>query len=66
MIYFHGNAEDVGSCDTLMRALSRSLQAHIISVEYKGYGIYKGSPSAESIIQDSQRVYDFVTKALNW
>ena len=37
-----------------------TIQANILSVEYPGYGVYKGNPSAEKIIEDAEIVFDFL------
>ena len=60
LIYFHGNGEDVYLAYDLLNNLRNNLQINVLAVEYPGYGIYKGSPSAERVIQDSIKVYDFM------
>jgi len=45
MIYFHGNAEDIGRNKEFMTLISASLKIHVLAVEYPGYGVYKGEPS---------------------
>lgn len=60
LIYFHGNGEDVKLSHDLLANLRNNLQIHVIAMEYPGYGIYKGNPSADKIIEDSQHVYDFL------
>lgn len=47
LIYFHGNAEDVGLACEMLDYLRSLLKVHVLAVEYPGYGIYDGSPSAE-------------------
>jgi len=44
IIYFHGNAEDIGNF-AFLNNLSNTLKVHIAAVEYPGYGIYKGKPN---------------------
>ena len=39
MIYFHGNAEDMGTASAMMGKLGQSLQCHTICIEYPGYGV---------------------------
>lgn len=60
MIYFHGNAEDLGLSLELVSTMSSILRVHILAVEYPGYGIYDGKPSAESILADAECVYSFI------
>ena len=47
VIYFHGNAEDIGLAFDLLYVLGQRLQMHIIAVEYPGYGLYKSSEPSE-------------------
>ena len=60
LLYFHGNGEDVFLANDLLNNLRNNLQIYIMAIEYPGYGIYKGSPSAEKIIEDAVKVYDYV------
>jgi hypothetical protein len=41
ILYFHGNAEDIGLAFDLLYALGQEMQMHVIAVEYPGYGLYK-------------------------
>lgn len=50
LIYFHGNAEDIGRNKEFLGLISRQLKVHVLAVEYPGYGIYSGEPSEEVII----------------
>jgi hypothetical protein len=47
IIYFHGNAEDIGLAFDLLYLIGQRLQAHVIAVEYPGYGLYKTSHANE-------------------
>lgn len=47
VIYFHGNAEDVGLASEMLDYIRYMMHVHILAVEYPGYGIYDGSPNAE-------------------
>lgn len=60
MIYFHGNAEDLGLSYEIIDTLRSVLHIHILAVEYPGYGVYSGDPSAETILNDAECVYSFV------
>lgn len=61
MIYFHGNAEDVGLASDLLDYIRSFLKVHVLSVEYPGYGVYPGSPDAGQILADAESVYDYLT-----
>jgi len=60
MIFFHGNAEDIGWALGFIAALQESLRVHVLAMEYPGYSVYIGEPSAEAILNDSEIVYDFL------
>ena len=47
LLFFHGNAEDLGSALRLLKHMRNSLDTHIIAVEYPGYGVYKGKPTSD-------------------
>ena len=46
LIYFHGNAEDIGFCYEMARLIRRELKVNVLIVEYPGYGLYEGEPSS--------------------
>lgn len=66
MIYFHGNAEDLGQAYQLLNHLRNTLKLHVLAVEFQGYGIYPGTPSAKAILEDSNTVFDFLTDTCGW
>jgi len=61
ILYFHGNAEDIGYASDFTRKLSYGLKADVISVEYPGYGVYEGDTNAKTILEDAEIVFDFLT-----
>ena len=62
MIYFHGNAEDIGLAFDLMYLFGTEMKMHVMAVEYPGYGLYKGSgPNEEMIREDAESIYDYLT-----
>ena len=66
LVYFHGNAEDLGRVKALMILLSEELKVHTIAMEYPGYGIYPGKPNADRISEESLNVYDYITNVIGW
>ena len=66
MLYFHGNAEDVGTAYDFLRTLQRSVHVHILAVEYPGYGIYRGTATEERVLADAESVFMFLTEELEW
>lgn len=65
LIYFHGNADDLGISRELLEYLRSLLRVHVLALEYPGYGIYQGSPDASRILQDAHTVLDYLTQASN-
>jgi hypothetical protein len=68
IIFFHGNAEDLGISYEMLDHLRGALKINIIAVEYPGYGIYKeaelgnpneGGPTEDKIFSDAKLVYQF-------
>ena len=47
LIYFHGNAEDIGASMEILLFIQGHLNLNVMAMEYPGYGIYEGSPSSE-------------------
>ena len=66
LLYFHGNAEDVGTAYDFLRTLQRSVHVHVLAVEYPGYGIYRGTASEERVLADAESVFQFLTEDLEW
>eukprot|EP00826_Nyctotherus_ovalis_P018118 TRINITY_DN1539_c0_g1_i15.p1 TRINITY_DN1539_c0_g1~~TRINITY_DN1539_c0_g1_i15.p1 ORF type:complete len:340 (+),score=70.76 TRINITY_DN1539_c0_g1_i15:72-1091(+) len=66
LLHFHGNSEDAGGSKSLATTLRNYLNVNVLIVEYKGYGIYKGSPSASSILDDADLVFTYLICALRF
>lgn len=66
LMYFHGNAEDLGQAYQLLNHIRNTLKIHVLAMEYPGYGIYPGTPSAKTILEDSNTVFDYIVEQLNW
>ena len=62
ILYFHGNAEDLGQSYELLEHLKNTLKMHVLAMEYRGYGVYPGSPTAEGILEDALEVWNYLTK----
>ena len=65
-IYYHGNAEDLGLAYELCAHLRRHLKTHVLIVEYPGYGMYPGRPSAEAICEDADAIMLFLCETMHW
>jgi pimeloyl-ACP methyl ester carboxylesterase len=63
MIYFHGNAEDIGVSDSFFRPLTSIWNCHVLVMEYPTYGVYKNRELSEQAIQeDAFDVYNYITE----
>ena len=51
-MYFHGNAEDVGSSYDFILKMSLTFQCSVLAVEYPGYGLYKSEEASAEAIQE--------------
>ena len=61
IIYFHGNAEDIGGAKRAMMYFGQAMQMHVLCVEYPGYGLYSSSATdADRMLQDSEIVFDYL------
>lgn len=63
LIYFHGNAEDIGVAKELLDYVRSLLRVHVMAVEYPGYGVYRNvSPDANRLMDDAETVFQFLTE----
>lgn len=59
LLYYHGNAGNIGDRVLLASQLRRELRLHLLLVDYRGYGRSEGTPSEEGLYQDG-------VSALHW
>ena len=65
LIFFHGNAEDIGMSKDMIETMMAEWNAHGVAVEYPTYGVYKDRKLSEkSIREDALLVYDTISKDL--
>lgn len=65
IIYFHGNAEDIGLAFDLLYLFGQRMEMHVLAVEYPGYGLYKTQkPNEEYIKQDADMIYEYLVKCI--
>jgi len=64
LLYFHGNAEDACAANDWFFYISKYLSVHVLAMEYRGYGLYSGEPTAKNILEDAEIIYKYTTKAL--
>jgi hypothetical protein len=61
LLWFHGNAENIGYCLDQMQALA-TIGVNILAVDYRGYGRSEGKPGEAGVYQDADAAYDFLVK----
>ena len=60
LLYFHGNAEDVGTSSEYLESFRDWFCINVMAMEYPGYGMYGGTSNAARIIEDAFIVYDWL------
>lgn len=61
LLFFHGNAEDLGLAFDLLYLVGQRLKMHVLAVEYPSYGLYKDTePTEERILEDATMIYDYL------
>lgn len=66
LIYFHGNAEDLGLCYNFCTIIRDLFQVHVMAVEYPGYGICEGPCSEQGIMANALAAMRFAMETLRW
>ena len=67
LMYFHGNAEDIGLCAPSLVKFSRQLKCHVICVEYPGYGVCQAEEkSASEIKRRAFSLFMYLTKVFKY
>jgi len=62
VIFFHGNAGNIGFRLPLARNIYHNARANVLMVDYKGYGNSTGRPSEKGCLIDAQVCLDFLLK----
>lgn len=60
IIFFHGNAGNMGHRLQNCVGLFHSLQCNILLVEYRGYGLSEGTPTEEGLYTDAKTSLDYL------
>jgi fermentation-respiration switch protein FrsA (DUF1100 family) len=64
ILYSHGNAEDLGDIEFVLRDL-HALGFAVIGYDYRGYGASTGGPTtARNVQHDAEAVYEYAVKDL--
>ncbi|ETO23121.1 hypothetical protein RFI_14064 [Reticulomyxa filosa] len=64
LLYCHGNAEDLGKVYPMLDYLRIKLPVSVLAPEYPGYGIAKGTPHENSVIDAVLGAYEFIISPL--
>lgn len=59
LLWFHGNAENIGYGLTHLGWLART-GAAVLAVDYRGYGKSEGEPSEAGVYRDADAAYDYL------
>eukprot|EP01006_Ploeotia_vitrea_P022845 TRINITY_DN55270_c0_g1_i2.p1 TRINITY_DN55270_c0_g1~~TRINITY_DN55270_c0_g1_i2.p1 ORF type:complete len:281 (+),score=82.86 TRINITY_DN55270_c0_g1_i2:41-883(+) len=66
IVHCHGNAEDLSYTRNRIRMLRDATNAHVMAVEYPGYGISVGHATEDSINADLNTVINYLTDAIGF
>lgn len=64
VLYFHTNGEDLSDLDWIGEFVLKALHINFLAVEYPGYGLYDGSVSEATMMEDAEVVLQFVKEEL--
>lgn len=60
LLWFHGNAGNIGNRVDLLSRLHRNLKINILIIDYRGYGKSEGEISEEGTRRDARAAYDYL------
>nr|CAG4641881.1 EOG090X09ZU [Eurycercus lamellatus] len=60
ILFFHGNAGNIGHRLPNAKGLFKHLQANVLLVEYRGYGLSEGVPSESGLYKDAQAALNYL------
>lgn len=60
ILMFHGNAGNIGHRLPIAKVLAEQVGAHVLMVEYRGYGLSTGTPDEEGLMADAQTGLDWI------
>ncbi|XP_030643059.1 protein ABHD13-like [Chanos chanos] len=60
ILYFHGNAGNIGHRVPNARLMSVNLKSNVVLVDYRGYGKSDGEPSEEGLYKDAEATLDYI------
>ncbi len=60
VIYLHGYNGSMFECHPECKKIKEELNANVLMVDYRGFGISEGSPTIEGAVRDTERMYDYL------
>ena len=60
LIYFYGGAQTVMEAAIELHALVEDVEVNVLAVDYRGYGFSDGTPTFETVSEDSLAIYDYL------
>jgi hypothetical protein len=61
LLYLHGNAGNISHRYEIVESFS-SLPAHVLALDYRGYGRSEGAPSEEGLYADARAAWGYLTE----
>ena len=61
VLFLHGNAGNVSHRYEIVEDFA-ALPAHVLALDYRGYGRSEGSPSEDGLYRDARAAWDYLTK----
>jgi len=65
LLWFHGNAENIGNGLAHLRVLSET-GAAVLAVDYRGYGKSDGEPNEAGVYRDADAAYNYLVSERNF
>lgn len=65
LVYFHGNAEDLGTSAEFLETLRDRLGVSVFSWDYRGYGLSGGRVGEAAVLRDAHAVLGYLRNVLN-
>jgi fermentation-respiration switch protein FrsA (DUF1100 family) len=60
ILYFHGNAQDLGTVRTRLEYIRANSGCSVLAVDYPGYGLSEGKPSEEGTLRSADAAYGYI------